>query len=281
MLEISVIARLWLLGYLSVDLSGPFHSLELVSLSWASIWDNQAPVGPDTFGRSEWWEGLGHLSLGAVWVTARTRAVTPALQPCPPEPTCLPAAQRHPPFKVQYFITDDSFVEPGYSDGKQQNLSQTFELGANSGCCGEFPWMPPRSGLRHLSPQLLGVLISDNAYQLYLCLHPGPGPPPEHNPIQGWVVLAVEVSFLSIQDLSAPELPEKWDRHFVGLFQLLPLLTLAPFSILQGFILRSSLNKFPAHKSPSQSISQERTAIGPQPHCINVLKRLQILVFSD
>ena len=86
--------------------------------------------------------------------------------------------------------------------------------------------MPPRSGLRHLSPQLLGVLISDNAYQLYLCLHPGPGPPPEHNPIQGWVVLAVEVSFLSIQDLSAPELPEKWDRHFVGLFQLLPLLTL-------------------------------------------------------
>ena len=44
---------------------------------------------------------------------------------------------------------------------------------------------------------------------------------------------------------------------------------------------REPSNKLPAHKSPSQSISQERTATGPQPQCINVLKRLQILVFSD
>ena len=57
---------------------------------------------------------LGHLSLGAVWVAARTEAVTPAdsPQPRPPESTCLPVAQRHLPFKGQYFITDDSFVEP-------------------------------------------------------------------------------------------------------------------------------------------------------------------------
>ena len=192
MLEISITARLWFLGYLSVDLS-TFHSLKLVSISWASIWDTQPAVGPDTFGRSEWWEVLGHLSLGAVWVTARSEAVTPAdsPQPRPPESTCLPVAQRHLPFKGQYFITDDSFVEPGYSDGKQRNRSQTFEFGANSGCCGEFPWMPPRLGLRRLSPQLPAVLISDNVCQLYLCLRPcrvftqGQAHCPEYNPIQG------------------------------------------------------------------------------------------------
>lgn len=142
--------------------------------------------------------------------------------------------------------------------------------------------MPPHLGLRRLSPQLPAVLISDNAYQLYLCLRPcrvftqGQAHCPSTTQSRGRVDIVVEVSFLSIRGLSAPELPEEWDRHFVGLFPFLSLLILAPFSPPQGFILRGSLNKFPARKSPSQSISQERTTTGPQPQCINVLKRLQI-----
>ena len=71
-------------------------------------------------------------------------------------------------------------------------LSQTFESGVDSGCCGMLPW-PPSPHLRtegFIPPTAGSVdkwqrLSTISPSKALLCFHPGPSPLPEHSPEPG------------------------------------------------------------------------------------------------